>query len=121
MASGAAEAQAEARGAGAAGAKIPGSVLTALCHSNGSGLDDRELSDRVRHALHYGFDLDSENAAGWSLLHVSARCGSDRVVAHLLASGANVNAVHRRTGRAPLWVAANAGHAHVVVQLKPRK
>ncbi len=74
-------------------------------------------SIEVARLLEIGVSPDTLDADGRPVLQVAAGCGSDAVVAALLAAGADVDRRHATSTNTALHVACQGGHLQVVGQL----
>ena len=59
--------------------------------------------------------IDIQNHAGDTPLHVAANSGRIEIFTQLLQQGADINAKNK-TGNSPLHVATNEGHGEIVTE-----
>jgi ankyrin repeat protein/energy-coupling factor transporter ATP-binding protein EcfA2 len=74
------------------------------------------LTPRVRHLLQTGADIDCQDDAGLSALHIAVATGFEDVVDLLLQIGADINALHPVAGT-PLCLAASKERLHIIRKL----
>lgn len=91
-----------------------------LCQSpksaqNPSIRADSQEVDSVTLLLPLGTKVNEIDQFGLTPLHYAAKLGQDDVAQHLLANGADVNAVEMLSGRTPIFYASNAAVADVLL------
>lgn len=79
-------------------------------------VDDSEGLKRIIGWVEAGGDLEWRSPSGWTLLHLAAQCGNERVVRFLLARGADIEAFDRANGT-PLMLACTVGY--MALRLSP--
>lgn len=75
-------------------------------------LSGEDLLDQARTIVANGKDINTRDAAGWTLLHTAAAAGKVQTVRYLLEKGADINAGDV-TWRTPLHLAAMEGHEDI--------
>ncbi|HEX7167346.1 MAG TPA: ankyrin repeat domain-containing protein [Acidimicrobiales bacterium] len=79
----------------------------------------RDGSPLLRFVVDLGVDPNTQDATGWTALHLAAANGYERNVEALLAAGASPS-VTTRHGLSPADVAARNGHDGIAARLRVR-